>query len=102
MLADRERLDPRVVEEMFDDIALLVLEGDAAALAAKVAEMSAARPTAPESATAPPARSDEPVRQFHHLALRPTKFECADKKKYISRIAAVAFRWRGGKMICDC
>jgi FlaA1/EpsC-like NDP-sugar epimerase len=57
MLADRERLDPMVVEEMFDDIALLVLEGDAAALAAKVAEMSAARPTAPESATAPTART---------------------------------------------
>jgi FlaA1/EpsC-like NDP-sugar epimerase len=43
--ADRERLDPRVVDTIFDDIGLLVLEGDAAGLAAKVSELSAARST---------------------------------------------------------
>jgi FlaA1/EpsC-like NDP-sugar epimerase len=44
MLAEREPLDPAAVEAMFDEIALLVLEGDAAGLAAKVSELSAARP----------------------------------------------------------
>jgi len=44
MHAEREPLDPAVVEAMFDEIALLVLEGDAAGLAAKVAEMTAQRP----------------------------------------------------------
>jgi len=39
--AERRPLDPRSVEAMFDEIGLLVLEGDAAALAAKVAELSA-------------------------------------------------------------
>jgi FlaA1/EpsC-like NDP-sugar epimerase len=43
MHAQREPLDPNVVETMFDEIALLVLEGDAAGLAAKVAEMGADR-----------------------------------------------------------
>jgi len=41
--AERERLDPRTVETMFDEVALLVLEGDAAALAAKVSELSELR-----------------------------------------------------------
>jgi len=41
--AEREGLDPGVVAEMFDQIQLLVLEGDAAGLAAKVAELSSAR-----------------------------------------------------------
>src|SRR5919201_1120315 len=44
MLAERDPLDPSEVEAMFDEIALLVLEGDAAGLAAKVSELSAARP----------------------------------------------------------
>ena len=35
-LARRDALDPGVVEAIFDEIALLVLEGDAAGLAAKV------------------------------------------------------------------
>jgi FlaA1/EpsC-like NDP-sugar epimerase len=39
--AERHALDPEALEEMFDQIALLVLEGDAAALAAKVSELSA-------------------------------------------------------------
>jgi FlaA1/EpsC-like NDP-sugar epimerase len=41
--AERERLDPRTVETMFDEVSLLVLEGDAAALAAKVSELSELR-----------------------------------------------------------
>jgi FlaA1/EpsC-like NDP-sugar epimerase len=44
----RPRLDPAWVEETFSQIGLLVLEGDAAALAAKVAELAAIRaPAAP-------------------------------------------------------
>jgi len=46
MLAERAPLDPAAVEAMFDEIGLLVLEGDAAGLAAKVSDLSAAR--APE------------------------------------------------------
>jgi FlaA1/EpsC-like NDP-sugar epimerase len=41
--AERAALDPAAVEEMFDQIGLLVLEGDAAGLAARVAGLSAAR-----------------------------------------------------------
>jgi FlaA1/EpsC-like NDP-sugar epimerase len=43
MLADREPLAVETVEAMFEEIILLVLEGDAAGLAAKVAGLSAAR-----------------------------------------------------------
>jgi FlaA1/EpsC-like NDP-sugar epimerase len=39
--AEREHRAPQAVDEMFDQIGLLVLEGDAAGLAAKVAELSA-------------------------------------------------------------
>jgi FlaA1/EpsC-like NDP-sugar epimerase len=39
--AERAPRAPHVVDEMFDQIGLLVLEGDAAGLAAKVAELSA-------------------------------------------------------------
>jgi len=52
--AARGKLDPGVVVEMFDQIQLLVLEGDAAGLAAKVGELSSVR-TPPD--LAPPARS---------------------------------------------
>jgi FlaA1/EpsC-like NDP-sugar epimerase len=45
--AQREPLDPAWVEETFDQVNMLVLEGDAAGLAAKVAELSTAR-VAPE------------------------------------------------------
>jgi len=38
--AEREPLSPAAVDEMFDEIGLLVLEGDAAGLARKVAELS--------------------------------------------------------------
>ncbi len=41
--AEREPLDPAFVDATFDEIGLLVLEGDAAALAAKVGELSAWR-----------------------------------------------------------
>lgn len=40
--AEREHRAPQAVDDMFDQIGLLVLEGDAAGLAAKVAELSAA------------------------------------------------------------
>jgi FlaA1/EpsC-like NDP-sugar epimerase len=43
MLAEREPMAVEAVESMFAEIGLLVLEGDAAGLAAKVAELSAAR-----------------------------------------------------------
>ena len=43
MLADRAPLDPEEVEGIFDEISLLVLEGDAAGLAAKVSDLSATR-----------------------------------------------------------
>ncbi|HWC25659.1 MAG TPA: nucleoside-diphosphate sugar epimerase/dehydratase [Solirubrobacteraceae bacterium] len=39
--AERDARSPRVVDEMFDQIGLLVLEGDAAGLAAKVSELAA-------------------------------------------------------------
>jgi FlaA1/EpsC-like NDP-sugar epimerase len=39
--AEREHRPPRAVDEMFDEINYLVLEGDAAGLAAKVSELSA-------------------------------------------------------------
>jgi FlaA1/EpsC-like NDP-sugar epimerase len=45
MRADHDRLDPAWVEQTFADINLLVLEGDAAALAKHVAELSGARVT---------------------------------------------------------
>ncbi len=50
--AEREPLDSGAVAEMFDQIGLLVLEGDAAGLAARVAELSAVR-TAPALREAP-------------------------------------------------
>ncbi len=42
LLAEHEPLAPKVVEEMFEEINLLVLEGDAAGLAAKVAGLTSA------------------------------------------------------------
>jgi FlaA1/EpsC-like NDP-sugar epimerase len=49
--ADRHPLDPAWVEETFDQIGLLVLEGDAAALAARVTELMAERAKPPTPAT---------------------------------------------------
>ncbi len=45
--AERPRLDPAWVERTFGEINLFVLEGDAAALAAKVSELSAVRTAVP-------------------------------------------------------
>ena len=61
--AVRPALDPDWVEETFDQIGLLVLEGDAAALAAKVAELAAVRavPEVTEEPVAPETEPDEPV-----------------------------------------
>jgi FlaA1/EpsC-like NDP-sugar epimerase len=56
-IAEREALAPEVVEAMFAEIGLLVLEGDAAALARKVTELSAVRSAAPVEA---PAASGDP------------------------------------------
>jgi FlaA1/EpsC-like NDP-sugar epimerase len=52
LLAEREPFDAEVVETMFDEVGLLVLEGDAAGLAAKVTELSSVR-TSPSVRTAP-------------------------------------------------
>jgi FlaA1/EpsC-like NDP-sugar epimerase len=49
MLAEREPLAPETVEAMFDEIGLLVFEGDAAGLAARVSELSAVRSELSES-----------------------------------------------------
>src|SRR4051794_31324272 len=57
MLAERERLDPAAVETMFDEIALLVLEGDAAGLAARVSALSAEAPVSSHAGEAPAVRS---------------------------------------------
>jgi len=49
MLAEREAMPVDAVESMFAEIGLLVLEGDAAGLAAKVSELSAARRDSPDA-----------------------------------------------------
>jgi FlaA1/EpsC-like NDP-sugar epimerase len=54
-LAEREPMGAEAVESMFSEIGLLVLEGDAAGLAAKVAELSAARLAAGHGPTERPA-----------------------------------------------
>jgi FlaA1/EpsC-like NDP-sugar epimerase len=56
VLAEREPLASDAVESMFAEIGLLVLEGDAAGLAAKVSELAAARRELP-----PAAAPGEPV-----------------------------------------
>ena len=67
MRAEREPLAPEVVEEVFAEINLLVLEGDAAGLAAKVADLTSRvrepvnAPTEPVPATA----SAAPVPLIH-------------------------------------
>jgi FlaA1/EpsC-like NDP-sugar epimerase len=57
LLAEREPLAVEAVESMFAEIGLLVLEGDAAGLAAKVSELAAARRDAPGEG---PDRAGEP------------------------------------------
>jgi FlaA1/EpsC-like NDP-sugar epimerase len=58
LLAEREPLASDAVESMFAEIGLLVLEGDAAGLAAKVAELDAARRSPQDSA--PPGEPGTP------------------------------------------
>ncbi|HEY2570151.1 MAG TPA: nucleoside-diphosphate sugar epimerase/dehydratase [Solirubrobacteraceae bacterium] len=53
LLADREPLGAQAVESMFAEIGLLVLEGDAAGLAAKVTELSALHVESRAARTAP-------------------------------------------------
>jgi FlaA1/EpsC-like NDP-sugar epimerase len=67
MLAEREPMAVDAVESMFAEIGLLVLEGDAAGLAAKVSELSAARrdalpvrPGEPGKGDAAPRGDDRP------------------------------------------
>jgi FlaA1/EpsC-like NDP-sugar epimerase len=62
LLAERAPLGVEAVEAMFAEINLLVLEGDAAGLAAKVAELSAGRgaPASPHAPPAPGAPGGEP------------------------------------------
>ena len=55
--AEREPLDARTVETMFDEVGLLVLEGDAAALAAKVSELSELRGSRSRPTRRRPARA---------------------------------------------
>jgi FlaA1/EpsC-like NDP-sugar epimerase len=62
LLAEREPLAVEEVDAMFEEIVLLVLEGDAAGLAAKVSELSAGRPGPPaESPDAPAGASGGPA-----------------------------------------
>ncbi len=64
LLAEREPLQAGAVESMFDEIGLLVLEGDAAGLAAKVSELSAERRDPPREDDAKHRRpSGEPAEQ---------------------------------------
>jgi FlaA1/EpsC-like NDP-sugar epimerase len=79
LLAEREPLEVDAVESMFAEIGLLVLEGDATGLAAKVSELAAARrdaparePEAPVDATRPAQEPADPVN-----ATRPAR-ESAD------------------------
>ncbi|MGA8365115.1 MAG: nucleoside-diphosphate sugar epimerase/dehydratase [Solirubrobacteraceae bacterium] len=74
-LADRPPLGAEVVESMFAEIGLLVLEGDAAGLAAKVSALSPARDraAAPDGNDANGGRSPEDVGGFEqHPARRGT------------------------------
>jgi FlaA1/EpsC-like NDP-sugar epimerase len=67
LLAERQPLDAATVEAMFEEINLLVLEGDAAGLAAKVSELSAVRgvPAASPEVQAPAGGADSPVPLIH-------------------------------------
>ncbi|MGA2320312.1 MAG: nucleoside-diphosphate sugar epimerase/dehydratase [Solirubrobacteraceae bacterium] len=63
LLAEREPLPVEEIESMFAEIGLLVLEGDAAGLAAKVSELSAARLGVPP---APIPQAGEPAANGAH------------------------------------
>ena len=69
LLAEREPLAVEAVESMFAEIGLLVLEGDAAGLAAKVSELSAARLEPQANGAAAPSRlGAPPPGRGHRLA----------------------------------
>jgi FlaA1/EpsC-like NDP-sugar epimerase len=57
MLAERRPIDPAAADAMFDEIALLVLEGDAAGLAAHVSTLAAGQAVSPDAGDAPAVRS---------------------------------------------
>src|ERR671915_578470 len=61
--ADHPRLDPAWEQETFDQVNWLVLDGDAAALAAKVAELAAVRPVPPALEPSPPVGVEPPARR---------------------------------------
>jgi len=60
LLAERKPMAVEAVESMFAEIGLLVLEGDAAGLAAKVSELSAERREAPADGSEGTAEGSEP------------------------------------------
>jgi FlaA1/EpsC-like NDP-sugar epimerase len=68
LLAEREPLGAEAVESIFAEIGLLVLEGDAAGLAAKVSELSALHVEAQAAAPGRPAPVDEEAREDVHGA----------------------------------
>jgi FlaA1/EpsC-like NDP-sugar epimerase len=59
--ADHDRLDPAWVEQIFSDLNLLVLEGDASVLAAHVFTLSGARVTLPDPVHRDPATAGAPA-----------------------------------------
>ncbi len=59
LLAERQPLGAEAVESMFAEIGLLVLEGDAAGLAAKVSELSAVHVESQSGAAPPPSGARE-------------------------------------------
>jgi FlaA1/EpsC-like NDP-sugar epimerase len=59
--ADRPPLNPQWVEETFDQIGLLVLEGDAAELARTVSELALVRVPAAAAAASDPATDADPA-----------------------------------------
>ncbi|HEX8715069.1 MAG TPA: nucleoside-diphosphate sugar epimerase/dehydratase [Solirubrobacteraceae bacterium] len=66
LLAEREPLGAEAVESMFAEIGLLVLEGDAAGLAAKVSELSALHVEASASASrSRPPLAEQPREDLH-------------------------------------
>ncbi len=71
LLADREPLGVDQVESMFAEIGLLVLEGDAAGLAAKVSELAAARREAPPDTHAESESGGEDPQANRHDAPAP-------------------------------
>ncbi len=81
MLADREAMAAPAVESMFAEIGLLVLEGDAAGLAAKVSELSAERRehareddgATLDGAPAPGARDSDEHATAHANGSRPAR-----------------------------